>query len=83
MYKEPIKGKGLRTVFREAEYIVYLVGEFLTSCRCSACGGEYKTFGVCENPIPNRTGTILRHGFVKCKTCSRLWYRDTNAAPTI
>jgi hypothetical protein len=82
-YKEPVKGKGFRTLFRKAGYGVYLVDEFRTSCRCSACGGECKTFRVCENPRPYRTGSVLRHGLVKCKTCSRLWNRDTNAASNI
>jgi hypothetical protein len=82
-YKEPVKGKGFRTLFRKAGYEVYLVDEFRTSCRCSACGGECKTFRVCENPRPFRTGSVLRHGLVKCKTCSRLWNRDTNAASNI
>ena len=82
-FKEPIKGKGFRTLFRKAGYGVYLVDEFRTSCRCSACGGECKTFRVCENPRPYRTGSILRHGLVKCNTCSRLWNRDTNAASNI
>ena len=62
---------------------MYLVDEFRTSCRCSACGGECKTFRVCENPRPYRTGSVLRHGLVKCKSCSRLWNRDTNAASNI
>jgi transposase len=82
-FKEPIKGKGFRTLFRKAGYGVYLVDEFRTSCRCSACGGECKTFRVCENPRPYRTGSILRHGLVKCNTCSKLWNRDTNAASNI
>ena len=82
-YKEPIKGKGFRTLFRKAGYGVYLVDEFRTSCRCSACGGECKTFRECLNPRPYRTGSVLRHGLVKCKTCSRLWNRDTNAASNI
>jgi hypothetical protein len=82
-YKEPVKGKGFRTLFRKAGYGVYLVDEFRTSCRCSACSGECKTFRWCENPRPFRTGSVLRHGLVKCKTCSRLWNRDTNAASNI
>jgi hypothetical protein len=55
-FKEPIKGKGFRTLFRKAGYGVYLVDEFRPSCvstrRCSACGGEWakpKTFRVCES----------------------------------
>jgi len=82
-YKEPVKGKGFRTLFRKAGYGVYLVDEFRTSCRCSACSGECETFRLCENPRPFRTGSVLRHGLVKCKTCSRLWNRDTNAASNI
>ena len=82
-FKEPVKGKGFRTLFRKAGYGVYLVDEFRTSCRCSACGGECKTFRVCENPRPFRTGSVLRHGLVSCETCSRLWNRDTNAASNI
>ena len=82
-YKEPIKGKGFRALFRRAGYNVYLVDEFRTSCRCSACEGECSTFRKCINPRPWRREeqpTIIRHGLVMCKTCSRLWNRDTNAA---
>ena len=82
-FKEPVKGKGFRTLFRKAGYGVYLVDEYRTSCRCSGCCGECKTFRNCENPRPYRSGRILRHGLVKCKTCSRLWNRDTNAASNI
>jgi transposase len=82
-FKEPIKGKGFRTLFRKAGYEVYLVDEFRTSCRCSACSGECEKFRICKNPRPNRSGNILRHGLIKCKTCSRLWNRDTNAASNI
>jgi hypothetical protein len=58
-FKELVKGKGFRTLFRKAGYSVYLVDEFRTSCRCSACGGEWatpKTFRVCESesPVSNR-----------------------------
>ena len=45
-YHEPVKGKGFRTLFQKAGY-------------------------------------VLRHGLVKCTTCSRLWNRVTNAASNI
>jgi len=85
-FKEPVKGKGFRTLFRKAGYKVYLVDEFRTSCRCSHCesdDGICKTFRECENPRPWRNNRILRHGLVKCKTCSGLWNRDTNASRNI
>ncbi len=84
-FKEPVKGKGFRSLFRRAGYKVYLVDEFRTSCRCSACSehGICSTFRECDNPRPFREGRILRHGLVKCQTCSRLWNRDTNASSNI
>ncbi|GAB9468094.1 hypothetical protein Gpo141_00005420 [Globisporangium polare] len=57
--KEPVKRKGFRTMFRKAGYSVYLVDELRTSC--SAC--ECKTFRVCTNPRPYRSGSTLRHGY--------------------
>lgn len=85
-YHEPVKGRGFRTLFRKAGYPVYLVDEFRTSCRCSACEGETSTFRECVNPRPWRRAAqpvVLRHGLVKCKTCARLWNRDTNASRNI
>ena len=85
-YKEATKEKGIRTLFKKAGFQAYLVDEFRTSCRCSNCesdDGICKTFRECENPRPWRNGRILRHGLVKCKTCSGLWNRDTNASRNI
>ena len=87
-YKEPVKGKGFRSIFRKAGYQVYLVDEFRTSCRCNYCGeketeGKCSTFRECKNPRPWKNNVIFRHGLVKCKTCSRLWNRDTNASLNI
>ncbi|GAB9474198.1 hypothetical protein Gpo141_00011337 [Globisporangium polare] len=59
--------KDFRTMLRKADYSVYLVDEFR----------------VCANPRPYRSDSILRHGLVRCATCSRLWDRDTNAASNI
>ena len=81
-FKEPVKGKGFRTLFRKAGYKVFLVDEFRTSRRCSE-HGVCSTFRKCDNPRPYRQGRILRHGLVKCSTCSRLWNRDVNAASNI
>ena len=61
-----------------------MIDEFRTSCRCSACeGGECCVFRECMNPRPWKHNSIFRHGLVKCKTCSGLWNRDTNASTNI
>ena len=36
-YKEPIKGRGIRTLFKKNGFKTYLVDEFRTSCKCSKC----------------------------------------------
>jgi transposase len=63
------------------------VDEFRTSSRCSKCEsdeGVCETFRECNNPRPGKEGNkILRHGLVKCKSCSGLWNRDMNAARNI
>ena len=85
-FKEPVKGKGLPTMFRKHGFIVLLVDEFRTSKMCSFCSDED---GVCEkfrwidNPRPYRIGKLLYHGLFKCNTCSRLWNRDVNGACNI
>ena len=82
--KEPLKGKGFRTLFRRNGYNVYLVDEFRTSCRCSNCeGGECKQFRKCRNPRPNKSDSILSYGALMCKTCSALWNRDENSSRNI
>ena len=83
-FKEPIKGKGIRTLFRKAGFNTYLVDEFRTSCRCSNC-----EIGICskmmirENPRPFRTGNILVHGLICCKNKCGYWNRDVNGATNI
>jgi predicted metal-dependent hydrolase len=79
-FKEPVKGKGFRTLLRKQGYKVYLVNEFRTSCMCSACEGNCETFRHCKNPRPWKNNTIIRHGLLECKTCLRLWNRDMNAS---
>lgn len=82
-YKEPTKGKGMRKLFRDFGYMVYLVDEFRSSCKCYKCKsaepdtGYCEKFRMCENPRPWKSGEqVLRHGLVKCKTCHCLWNRD-------
>lgn len=83
-FKEPIKGKGMRTLFRKSGYQTYLVDEFRTSCKCSKCeGGECIKFMIRSNPKPFRDNLRLSHGLLKCKTCDGVWNRDCNGATNI
>ena len=54
-YKEPIKGKGMRILFRQNNYKTYLVDEFRTSCMCSICKTE---IGRCEK-IQNHIKVVI------------------------
>ena len=82
-FKEPTKGKGIRTLFRRNKYDVYLVDEHKTSCRCSCCEGDCQRFIYRENPRPFREGKALVWGLLKCKTCGSVWNRDRNGASNI
>ncbi len=83
-YKEPIKGRGMRTLFRKNGYQTYLVDEFRTSCKCSKCGGgSCEKFMIRENPKPFRNNLRLVHGLLSCKNCANVWNRDCNGATNI
>jgi hypothetical protein len=85
-YKEPIKGKGIRKIFRDNGYKLYLVDEFRTSCMCSVCKteiGKCEKFITRKNPKPYKSGNILVHGATRCKKCNAVWNRDVNGATNI
>ena len=85
-YKEATKGIGMRKLFRQNNYKVYLVDEFRTSCMCSICKdetGRCEKFQVRENPKPYKSENILCHGLLTCKKCSGVWNRDVNSATNI
>ena len=83
-YKEPIKGKGIRKLFRESGYKVYLVDEYRTSCMCSkCCEGKCEKFIIRKNPKPYKKANILVHGALICKKCNAVWNRDVNGATNI
>lgn len=85
-YKEPVKGKGIRKIFRDNGYKLYLVDEFRTSCMCSICkdeNGRCEKFITRKNPKPYKSGNILIHGALSCKNCSAVWNRDVNSATNI
>ena len=85
-YREPVKGKGFRNMFRKSGYKVYLVDEFRTSCKCSHCECED---GICEkkkwieNPKPYKNNSQWCHGLLTCKRCSGVWNRDENSSRNI
>jgi len=82
--KEPIKGKGMRTLFRKSGYETYLVDEFRTSCKCCNCnGGDCEKFMLRKNPKPWKKNNTLVHGLLRCKSGCGLWNRDTNGAKNI
>jgi hypothetical protein len=85
-YKEATKGIGMRKLFRQNNYKVYLVDEFRTSCMCSICKdetGRCEKFQIRENPKPYKSGNILVHGLISCKNCFNVWNRDVNSATNI
>jgi hypothetical protein len=83
-YNEPVKGRGIRTLFRKNNYKVYLIDEFRTSCKCTNCeGGECKKFITRVNPKPYKSNLRLVHGVLSCKNCSTVWNRDCNGATNI
>lgn len=88
-FKQPTKGKGFRKLFRKHGYEVFLVDEFRTSCMCYHCADDSakcEKFLYVDNKSPrskNERPQILCHGLLKCKTCSRIWNRDTNASLNI
>ena len=83
-FKEPTIGVGMRSLFRKNKYMVLLVDEFRTSCRCSKCEG-----GICEkflpriNPKPKKEDIRLVHGLLRCKSGCGTWNRDRNSASNI
>lgn len=83
-YKEPIKGKGMRTLFKKNGFETYLVDEYKTSKMCSKCkiGCCVKNM-VMDNPRPFREGRVLVHGLICCKNGCGYWNRDTNGATNI
>jgi hypothetical protein len=55
-YKEATKGVGMRKLFRQNNYKVYLVDEFRTSCMCSICKTE---MARCEKFITQKIQNFI------------------------
>jgi len=53
---------------------------------CSICKteiGRCEKFQIRKNAKPYKSGNILVHGLIKCKTCLGVWNRDVNCATNI
>lgn len=80
-YKEAIKGKGMRTLFKKNGYKTYLVDEFRKSCKCAKWeGGDCKKFLVLENQKPYKKNLNVVYGLITGKKCYNVWNRDCNGA---
>jgi hypothetical protein len=67
-FKEPTKGKGLRTLLRRAGYRVLLVDEFRTSLQCSDCQTPEAT---CTKFLRRPGSAWPDHGLLRCQLCKR------------
>jgi hypothetical protein len=84
-FKEPVKGKGFRKMFRDHGYDVYLIDEHKTSKQCSGCKEEDAILEKFyrreyETKKGEKKKSELLHGLLKCTTCKKLWNRDVNAS---
>jgi transposase len=86
-YKEPVKGKGFRKLLRQFGYQVYLVDEYRTSKLCADCKNpaaiNKKFFNAKYKTKSGKSRSKTLHALVKCKTCARVWNRDTNSSINI
>ncbi|KAG1439072.1 hypothetical protein G6F56_012413 [Rhizopus delemar] len=86
-YHEPIRGVGIRKMFKKEGFKVYLLDEYKTSSVCPSCKGQLENFKEVNNPRPFRRNTrpkVICHGLLRCtnQQClkdadtPRLWNRD-------
>ena len=82
--KEATKGKGMRTMFINKKYELYLIDEFRTSklCNRTECSNS-----ILETQCIKRNKEDLRGlwGLVRCKNenCTRVYNRDRNSSVNI
>ena len=77
-FKPPTKGIGIRKIFKQAGYKLFLIDEFRTSCKCSNCHG-----GECKKFLASNNGFGLCHTLLRCKNGCGVWDRDRNGAKNI
>ena len=83
----PTPSIGMKRLFREHGFEVYIIDEYKTSSVCRECKGDVENFMRRPNPKPYETYNDkkqekgkerLVHGLLRCKneSCSKLWNRD-------
>ncbi|VBB18724.1 hypothetical protein YASMINEVIRUS_1256 [Yasminevirus sp. GU-2018] len=66
---EPVKGKSVRKLFKDAGYELYLVNEYNTSKKMYETGDDLEKFRKRESVRPYKKGTInLVHGLLRIKS---------------
>ena len=66
---EPVKGKSIRKLFKDAGYELYLVNEYNTSKKMYETGEDLEKFRKRESPRPYKKGTIrLVHGLLRIRS---------------
>ncbi|ARF09744.1 hypothetical protein Indivirus_2_123 [Indivirus ILV1] len=65
---EPTKGKGLRKIFRNVGYRLFLVDEYNTTKKNFITGQNNEKFLMRRNPRPFKQGVKLVHGLLRSKT---------------
>ncbi|VBB18086.1 hypothetical protein YASMINEVIRUS_549 [Yasminevirus sp. GU-2018] len=66
---EPVKGKSVRKLFKDAGYELYLVNEYNTSRKMYETGEDLEKFRKRESARPYKKGTInLVHGLLRIKS---------------
>jgi len=66
---EPVKGKSIRKLFKDAGYELYLVNEYNTSKKMYKTGEDLEKFRKRESVRPHKKGSInLVHGLLRIKS---------------
>ena len=67
-YHEPIRGVGIRKMFKKEGFKVYLLDEYKKSSVCPSCKGQLEKFKEVNNPRPFRRNIrpkVICHGLLR------------------
>jgi hypothetical protein len=85
-HHEPTKDVGIRRLFHKHGYLVYLIDEYRTSCRCYQCGSANEMFLTRASPRPwRKQSKVSVHGLLRCRSvkCKTVYNRDFNACQNL